>query len=144
MRSRWATRWSGGEASRATSCEAESRLSRLIEEESDRRAEELSRTLARARADTNSLLADEERKFALERQRLIAEREEQARTEIAEALSRAQQGAEQRVAALAGDLEQLQQSVRTEIKRLGERQSQLMPKPEHRIESDNRRPRYAP
>ena len=93
--------------------EAENRLSRLIEEENDRRAEELSRTLARARADTSSLLAEEERKFALERQRLIAEREEQARTEIAEALSRAQQGAEQRVAALAGDLEQLQQSVRS-------------------------------
>ena len=106
--------------------EAENRLSRLIEEENDRRAEELSRTLARARADTNSLLAEEERKYALERQRLLAEREEQARTEIAEALSRAHQGAEQRVAALTGDLEELQLSVRMEIKRLGERQSQLM------------------
>ncbi len=118
--------------------EAENRLSRLIEEENDRRAEELSRTLARARADTSSLLAEEERKFALERQRLIAEREEQARTEIAEALSRAQQGAEQRVAALAGDLEQLQQSVRAEIKRLGERQTQLITELEQRLEADNR------
>jgi hypothetical protein len=118
--------------------DAESRLSRLIEEENERRAAELTRTLARARADTSSLLAEEERKFALERQRLIAEREEQARTEIAEALSLAQQRAEQRVAALAGDLEQLQQSIRVEIKRLGERQTQLVAEVEQRIESDNK------
>lgn len=118
--------------------EAENRLARLIEEENDRRAEELSRTLARARADASSLLAEDERKFALERQRLIAEREEQARTEIAEALSLAHQRAEQRVAALTGDLEQLQQSVRAEIKRLGERQTQLMAEAEQRLETDNR------
>ena len=41
--------------------------------------------------------------------------------------------------ALTSDLEQLQHSVRVEIKKLGERQSQLMAEAEHRIESDNRR-----
>jgi hypothetical protein len=117
---------------------AEERLSRLIDEETERRATELARTLARARADASSMLAEEERKFAVERQRLIAEREERARTEIAEALSLAHQRAEQRVAALAGDLEQLQQSVRSEITRLGERQTQLMAEAERRLESDNR------
>jgi len=118
---------------------AESRLDRLIAKEGERRAEELSHTLARARADASSMLADEERKYALERQRLIAEREEQGRTELAEALSRAHQRADERVAALTSDLEQLQQSVRVEIKKLGERQSQLMAEAEHRIETDNRR-----
>src|SRR5262249_43963778 len=72
-------------------------------------------------------------------QRLVAEREEQARTELAEALSRAHQRAEQRVASLATDLDQLQQSVRDEIKRLGERQTQLVAEAEQRIEADNRR-----
>jgi len=118
---------------------AEGRLDRLIAKEGERRAEELSHTLARARADASSMLADEERKYALERQRLIAEREEQGRTELAEALSRAHQRADERVAALTSDLEQLQQSVRVEIKKLGERQSQLMAEAEHRIETDNRR-----
>ena len=119
--------------------QAEDRLSRLIEQETEQRAVELSRTLARARADASSMLAEEERKFALERQRLVAEREEQARTELAEALSVAHQKAEQRVAALAGDLEQLQQSVRAEIKRLGERQTQLVAEAEQRVEADNQR-----
>jgi hypothetical protein len=117
---------------------AEGRLARVIEEENERRAAELNRTLARARADASSLLAEEERKFLLERQRLIGEREQQARTEIAEALSTAQRRAEQRVAALGADLEQLQQSVRVEIKRLGERQTQLIAGIEQRIEADNR------
>ncbi len=118
---------------------AESRLDRLIAKEGEQRAQELSHTLARARADASSMLADEERKYALERQRLLAEREEQARTELAEALSRAHQRADERVAALTSDLEQLQHSVRVEIKKLGERQSQLMAEAEHRIETDNRR-----
>jgi hypothetical protein len=117
---------------------AENRLSLLIEKEADRRAEELSRTLARARADTASLLAEEERKNALERQRLVAEREDHARTELAAALSAAQQRGEERVAALAGDLQELQQSVRIEIKRLGERQAQLISEAQKRLEADNR------
>jgi hypothetical protein len=119
--------------------EAEGRLSRLVEEETDRRAEELHRTLARARADSSSLLAEEERKLAAERHRLVAEREEQARIELAEALTLAQRRAEQRVAALAGDLEQLQQSFKDEIKRLGERQAQVMSEAEKRVESDRNR-----
>jgi hypothetical protein len=118
--------------------EAEARLSRLIEDEAERRAADLNRTLARARADASSMLAEEERAFAGERQRLIAEREESARTQLAEALSVAQQRAEQRVAALAGDLEQLQQSIRGEVKRLGERQTQLIAEAEQRIESDGK------
>jgi hypothetical protein len=118
--------------------EAEAHLSRLIEEEAARRAEDLSRMLARARADASSVLAQEERTFAAERQRLVAQHEERARTELAEALSLAHQRAEQRVAALAGDLEQLQQSVRGEIKRLGERQTQLIAEAEQRIEKDNK------
>ena len=119
--------------------EAKKRLSQLIDEESESRAEELSRTLARARADSASLVAEEERRFALERQRLVAERERDARSELAEQLSAAQQRAEQRVAAFAGDLEQLQQSVRAEIKRLGERQTQLMAEAEQRLERDDHR-----
>jgi hypothetical protein len=118
---------------------AEERLSRLIDGEAERRAEELARTLARVRADASSTLVEEERKFAVERQRLVAEREERARTELAEALTLAQQRAEQRVAALAVDLEQLQQSIRGEIKRLGERQTQLMAEAEQRVEADRQR-----
>jgi hypothetical protein len=118
--------------------EAKNRLSRLIDEETERRAKELSRTLARARADAASVIAEEERKHALERQRLVDEREQQARTELAEALSVAQHRAEERVAALAGDLEQLQQSVRIEIKRLGERQTQLIAEAEQRVERDSK------
>src|SRR4029077_5082351 len=55
--------------------EAQSRLRTLVDREAEDRAAELERTLARARADSVSLLVEEERKLAEDHRREFAERE---------------------------------------------------------------------
>src|SRR5438034_1129949 len=54
---------------------AEARLRAVVDRESVERGKELSRTLARARAESASLLADQERRIAEERRRAAAEHE---------------------------------------------------------------------
>src|SRR2546423_5533221 len=76
---------------------AERGLDALVEREAEVRAAELERTLARARADSSSRLAEEERRIADERRAAIVEREERAGEELAAALAGAQRRVEQRL-----------------------------------------------
>jgi hypothetical protein len=62
--------------------EAELRLRELIEREAAERTAELQRTLAIARAESASLLAQEERRLAEQRRREFADRERQATAEF--------------------------------------------------------------
>src|SRR5919204_2047985 len=66
---------------------AQARLNSLIAREAEERSAELERTLVRARADSSSLLAEQERRFAEERRVAALERSRAATDELGQALS---------------------------------------------------------
>jgi hypothetical protein len=117
----------------------EQRLRELIEHEAEARAEELQRTLAIARAESASLLAQEERRLAEQRRHEFADRERQAADEFAQRLVQLQQGVEERLAGWAADLERAQQTLTEEIARLEQRQRQQLAEVEARLAADSER-----
>jgi hypothetical protein len=115
---------------------AEERLHTLIERESTNRAAELDRLLSISRADSVSLLADEERRLTEERRGSLLTREAQLRDELAASLSAAQQQVERRFAEWSGDLDRVQERLAEQISGVGERQRELIAKVEARITAD--------
>ncbi len=115
---------------------AERRLSELIDKASRERAAELERTLARARADSASQLAEEERRIAEDHRRLIVDREGAARDELAATLATAQQQVERRFAEWARDLDRIQDRLAQQIARVGEQERDLIAKVESRLHAD--------
>jgi hypothetical protein len=118
---------------------AQGRLTSLIAREAEERSVELERTLARARADSASLLADQERRIAEERRSAAAERTRAAVDELSEALTVAQQQVEARLNAWADDLERVQQGVANQLAQLAQRQKHLIAEAEARIAADAER-----
>ncbi len=115
---------------------AERRLRELVAAETQSTADELERLLARARADSLSQLAEEERRISEARRRDLAERERRAGAEYTEALSAAQRRVETRLSGWSEDLERAQQSLGAQLSRLTERQKLLIADAEQRITSD--------
>jgi hypothetical protein len=111
-------------------------LREVAERETATHAAELERRIARARADSMSLLVEQERELGEVRRREIADREAQARTTLARALSDAQKVMEQRLAEWGEDLDRAQQTLVVQLDRLGERQRQLIAEAEARIAAD--------
>jgi hypothetical protein len=118
---------------------AEQRLRNLVEKETAERAAELERTLARARADSSSLLIEQERRIADERRRSAAEQERTANTSLSEALTTAQQHMEARLRAWTEDLDRAQRVVGDQLEHLKQRQRQLIADAESRIAADAER-----
>jgi hypothetical protein len=118
---------------------AELRLHRLIEREAEARAEELQRTLAIARAESTSLLAQEERRLAEARRREFADREQRAAGEFSQRLVELQKRIEERLAGWAADLERTQQKLTDEIAKLEQRHRQTLADVEARIAADAER-----
>lgn len=118
---------------------AQARLGTLIAREADERSVELERTLARARADSVSLLAEQERRMAEERRSAAAERSRVTGDELGEALTAAQQQVEARLAAWRDDLERAQRAVGDQLAALAQRQKQLISEAVTRIASDAER-----
>jgi uncharacterized protein YukE len=108
----------------------------VVTQEISRRAAELENTLARARADSLSQLADEERRIAEERRRDVAERERDATARLGEQLIQAQAAVEQRLADWQNDIDKLQQGLSDELKRIEAKQRQLMTEVESKIGQD--------
>ena len=105
-----AARWPG--ADRRTDAEleaAETALRDLVERETVLRGEELERTLARARAETSSRLAEDERKLAEARRNELAQRERRVTGELGEALALVERRVEQRLTEWSADLDRIQQ-----------------------------------
>ncbi len=125
-----------GRALDADFTRAEDRLRTLIDRESTDRAAELERTLAISRADSLSLLADEERRLTDERRGSLLKREAQLRDELAASLSAAQQQVERRFAEWSADLDRVQERLAEQISGVGERQRELIAKVEARIAAD--------
>jgi hypothetical protein len=118
---------------------AQSRLHSLVAREAEERAVELERVLARARADSQSLLVEQERRIAEERRAAAAERSQAAVDELGEALTTAQQQIEARFTAWTDDLERAQHGVADQLAQLAQRQKQLISDAEARIAADAER-----
>jgi iron-sulfur cluster repair protein YtfE (RIC family) len=119
--------------------EAQARLHALVEREAEDRAAELDRTLARARADSVSLLVEEERKLAEDHRREFAERERAVAASLAEALTNTQTQVEQRLAGWAQDLDRAAETTKLHIAELSQRQKQLVSDAEQRLAADGDR-----
>jgi hypothetical protein len=109
---------------------------RVVANELEQRTEELSNILVRSRADTMSLLAEEERRIAEERRRDVAERERDASARLGEQLVAVQRTVEQRLGDWNNDVAKLQEGLADELKRLEGKQRQLMSEIESRIGQD--------
>src|SRR6185312_12429950 len=108
----------------------------VVTQEIEQRASDLQSTLARARADSISQLADEERRIAEERRRDVAERERDATARLGEQLMQAQATVDQRLTDWQSDVEKLQEGLDVELKRIEARQRQLMADVESKIGQD--------
>ena len=118
---------------------AQGRINSLIAREADERNAELERTLVRARADSASILAEQERRMAEERRAAAADRSLTAADELGEALTAAQQQMEVRLTAWTDDLERAQRGVGDQLSQLAQRQKQLIAEAEARIATDAER-----
>ncbi len=118
---------------------AEQRLTELVAHETAERARELERTLARTRADSISILTEEERRIAENHRELVAEREHASGVKLVATLAETQQKVEQRVAEWREDLERTQARLQQELGRVGERQKELIAEAEARIAIDAER-----
>jgi hypothetical protein len=118
---------------------AQARLHSVIAREAEERSAELERTLARARADSVSLLTEQERRIAEERRAAAAERSRTMADELGEALTVAQQQVEARLAGWVDDLERAQRGVGDQIALLAQSQKQLISEAEARIAADAER-----
>jgi hypothetical protein len=118
---------------------AEHRLSDLIDREAEERAAELERTLARARADSVSLLTEQERRVAEERRRAEAEHGRAATASLSEALAANQRQLDARLRAWTEDLDRAQRVVATQLEQVKQRQRQLISDAETRIAADAER-----
>ena len=115
---------------------AEAALQELVERESARRADELERTLARARADSSSRLAEEERKLADARRSELSQREKRLSGELGEALALVERRVEQRLTEWSGDLDRIQQGLTTRLGELAQRQRDAVAEAHARLETD--------
>ena len=118
---------------------AQARLHALVAKEADERSAELERALARARADSVSLLVEQERRIAEERRAAAVERSRATADELGEALTAAQQQMEARLTAWADDLERAQRGVVDQLAQVEQRQKHLISEVEARIAADAER-----
>ncbi len=125
-----------GEQIEAHLVEAQESLNALVTQEAADRAAELERTLARARADSMSLLVEEERKLAEDHRREFAERERAAAASLTEGLTATQAQVEQRLAGWAQDLDRAADATKLRIAELAQRQKQLVSEAELRLAAD--------
>jgi hypothetical protein len=112
---------------------AEARLAAIVTRDADERAAELERVLARARAESISLIVDEERRIVESRRANIAQREELSARELSDALAETQRRVEQRLAEWSEDLERAQANLFEQLQRLAGRQRRLIAEAEERL-----------
>jgi gas vesicle protein len=115
---------------------AEAKLQELVERETARRVDELERTLARARADSSSRLAEDERKLADARRSELSQREKRLAGELGVALALVERRVEQRLAEWSGDLDRVQQGLTTRLGELAQRQRDAVAEAHARLEAD--------
>ncbi|MEJ7566805.1 MAG: hypothetical protein WKF41_00935 [Gaiellaceae bacterium] len=120
----------------ATFARARETIDGMIAEETEQVSGDLQRWIARVRADSLSLLADEERRIAEERRGELVERERRVAADLAEALATVERRVDERVRAWSDDLDRAQQSLGSQLERLEQRQRQSIGDAEARIEAE--------
>jgi len=118
---------------------AQERLHAVVDQEAADRAEELERTLARARADSISLLAEEERRIAEERRTAFGDRERELIASMTGALTETQAQVSQRLADWKRDLDRAADSTKERLAELAERQKLLLEDAGARLQTDGER-----
>ncbi len=100
------------------------------------RATELERTLARARADSLSAFAEEERRLAETRRQALGESEQRLRHGLADAFSKVENQVERRLAAWHQDLDRAQRRLGERLEQIAERERTLIEALESRLNTD--------
>ena len=118
---------------------ARAQLQGLIDTEAAERSAELERTLARARADSVSMLVEEERRIAEERRKEFADRERELTASLTQALTDTQAQVEQRLVAWAQDLDRAAETTKARIAELTQHQKQLIANVEVQLAADSDR-----
>ena len=108
----------------------------VVAREIAQRAADLETSLTRARADSLSALAEEERRIAEERRRDVAERERDATAKLGEQLLQAQSAVARRLGNWRDDVDKLQEGLVEELKRVEAKQRQLMAEVASKIGQD--------
>ena len=116
--------------------EAETALRQLVERETVQRGEELERALVRARAETSSRLAEDERKLAEARRTELAQQERRLAGELGETLTLVERRVEQRLTEWSGDLDRIQQGLTTRLAELAQRQREAVNEAQSRLETE--------
>lgn len=115
---------------------ARAQLGEFVAREARERAAELERTLSRARADSVSALAEEERRIADERRAAFFAREQELTANLTASLSEAQTQTAQRLADWRVDLEREADASKQRVTELAVRQKQLFSEAEARLAAD--------
>jgi hypothetical protein len=118
---------------------AKSQLAAAVETEAQNRMGDLERTLARARADSLSAYAEEERRLAETRRTALEESEERLRHGLAQAFAKVQGQVEQRLAAWHQDLERAQRGLGERLEEVAQHERSLIEALEARLEHDAER-----
>jgi len=118
---------------------AKTELAAVARDELSSRAAELERTLARARADSLSAYAEEERRLAETRRTALGESEQRLRHGLADAFSKVQAQVEQRLASWHQDLDRAQRQLGERLEQIAHRERSLIEALEARLESDGDR-----
>ena len=119
--------------------EEQADLLAAVEREKTAAGKELQLTLARARADSRSLLEEQERQIAEERRTLVSQWEHDATAALGEKLNQVQAQVEQRLAGWSQDLDRIAEATKTRIVELEQRQQQLLRELELRLTADAER-----
>ena len=123
-------------ASEAVLADARAAVAAVVRQEAETQGEELRGLLERSRAESLSLLAEQERRIAEERRRDVAERERLAGEGLAAALAAAERRVQERLRGWQDDLDRAQRHLEAQIGRLAQRQEQLIADAEARIEAE--------
>jgi hypothetical protein len=118
---------------------AQARMRELVDAEAAERAAELERTLARARADSISLLAEEERRISEERRTAFGDRERELVASLTEALTATQTQVSQRLTDWKKDLDRAAEGTKERLAELADRQKQLLTDAGARLDADAER-----
>ncbi len=110
-----------------------------VHREAAAQTEQLENTMALTRAQSISLLVDEERRITEERRRDVAERERDATAKLGAALAQAQRSVEKRLGDWSSDLAQIQESFAAELQRISARQQQLTGEIDAKLEAETGR-----
>jgi hypothetical protein len=110
-----------------------------VAREVEQRSSELAQTLKLARAESLSMLVEEERRITEERRRDVSERERDASARLLRALAEAERRVDERLSVWVADLGQLQESLAAELAGIPQRVAQVSTDAEAKINDEAER-----